>query len=422
MGTFDDTNYYLDQAFGVLGYGNTLRSILETPARELRVEVIIEMDDGTTGQFLGFRVQHDNSRGPYKGGLRYHPHVDADHARSLASLMTWKTAVVDVPYGGAKGGIACDPSKLSMNEQQRLTRKFVDLIHDIVGPYTDIPAPDMNTNAQHMAWFFDQYSVRAGHSPACVTGKPVDLFGSPGRDAATGRGVVFAAREALKYHGEALKGKTCVIQGYGNVGSWAARLLIEQGARVIAVSDIKGGILNPEGLDLDAVDAHLASTGSVVGCAGTDALSHGEVLVTECDILVPAAIGGVFTKDNAREVRCRYIIEGANGPTRPKADAIFQEREIVVVPDIYANAGGVTVSYFEWVQNIQQFTWDEEEINTRLEKRMVSSFQDLVKTAEKHACALRQAAFILALERVARAAMQRGHRFRGEFRNGNSPL
>ncbi|MEL6179679.1 MAG: Glu/Leu/Phe/Val dehydrogenase dimerization domain-containing protein [Myxococcota bacterium] len=422
MGTYDDTNHYLDQAFDVLGYGDTLRSVLEHPAREMKVEIIVEMDDGTTGQFIGFRVQHDNSRGPYKGGLRYHPNVDADHARSLASLMTWKTAVIDVPYGGAKGGIACDPRGLSMSEQQRITRKFVDLIHEIVGPYTDIPAPDMNTNAQHMAWFFDQYSTRAGFAPACVTGKPVDLFGSKGREAATGRGVMFAAREALSHYGETLEGKSCVIQGYGNVGSWAARLLAEQGAKIVAVSDVYGGVLNPEGLDLDALDAHLGASGSVVDCPGTDRLNHEEVLTTPCDVLIPAAVGGVFTKENAGELRCRYIVEGANGPTRPEADEIFQQREIVVVPDIYANAGGVTVSYFEWVQNIQQFSWDEEEINARLEKKMTTAFHDLVKTAERHDCALRQAAFILALERVAKAAMRRGVRFCGQFKNNNSPL
>ena len=408
MSMLEDTNAYLDKAFKTLNFTPLERRVLQVPSREVKVEIMIEKDDGSIGHFIGYRVQHDNNRGPYKGGLRYAMDVDLEEVNSLASLMTWKTAVIDVPYGGGKGGIKCDPRTLSMREQERLTRRFVDTIHDFIGPYTDIPAPDMNTTAQHMAWFFDQYSRYHGHSPACVTGKPVDLFGSQGRDAATGRGVMFATLEALAHDGESPGGKKVVVQGYGNVGSHAARLLAEQGCKVIAVSDIGGAIYSPDGLDLAAVDAHLRATGSVVGAEGTDTIDSNNLLTLECDVLVPAAVGGVLTKDNARDVRCRYIVEGANGPTTYAANAILEERGIEILPDIYANAGGVTVSYFEWVQNIQQFEWTEEDINARLGRKMKESFGHLVETRKKFNCSYRDAAFILALERVSGATRKRG--------------
>lgn len=408
MSMLDDTQAYLAQAFDALGFSKLQQRLFMTPTREVKVELIIERDNGELAHFIGFRVQHDNSRGPYKGGIRYHHHVDLAEVNSLASLMTWKTAVIDVPYGGAKGGIQCDPSTLSLREQERLTRRFVDAIHDIVGPYTDIPAPDVNTNSQHMAWFFDQYSRLHGHAPGVVTGKPVDLFGSLGRDAATGRGVMFAALELLKHQGEDVQGRTVAIQGYGNVGAWAARLLHQQGARISAVSDVRGAIANPDGLDLAAVDAQVRATGSVVGTPGTDSLDNEALLLTPCDLLIPAALGEVITADNANDLRCRYIIEGANGPTTFAASAILDKRGILTLPDIYANAGGVTVSWFEWVQNIQQFQWTEQEVNQRLGQKMTTGFHALCATAQRHSCSFRQAAFILALERVMEATRKRG--------------
>lgn len=408
MSMLDDTQAYLSDAFDALGFTGLQKRLFQTPSREVKVELVIERDNGELAHFIGFRVQHDNSRGPYKGGLRYHPHVDLGEVNSLASLMTWKTAVIDVPFGGAKGGIQCDPSTLSLREQERLTRRFVDAIHEVIGPYTDIPAPDVNTNGQHMAWFFDQYSRLNGHSPGVVTGKPVDLFGSAGREAATGRGVMFAVLEALRHDGEDIRGKKVAVQGYGNVGSWAARLLAAQGALIVAVSDVRGGVQSPEGLDLAAVDAQVKATGSVVGTPGTDAISNEDLLVTACDILIPAALGEVITASNAPHLRCRYIAEGANGPTTYAANQILNARGITTLPDIFANAGGVTVSWFEWVQNIQQFQWTEAEVNRRLEDKMRAGFQALVATAGRHGCALREAAFILALERVAAATRKRG--------------
>jgi glutamate dehydrogenase (NAD(P)+) len=406
--TIEDTNRYLDRAFELVGTDTTMRKVLETPARELKVELVIERDDGSVGHFIGYRVQHDNARGPYKGGLRYHHHVDMGEVMGLASLMTWKTAVVNVPYGGAKGGICCRPRELSEREEQRLTRKFVDCIHEFIGPHADIPAPDMNTGSKHMAWFFDQYSMHRGHSPGCVTGKPVALFGSLGRDAATGRGVVMATKELLAHRKETVVGTKVVIQGYGNVGHWAARLFAEEGATVIGVSDVEGAITNPDGLDLDALDAHVAKTRTVVGFSGADAIEPAALLCLPCDILVPAAIGGVITTENAGELRCKIVVEGANGPTKPGADAILNERNIDVIPDIYANAGGVTVSYFEWVQNMQTQRWTEERVNQQLQQIMSDAFNDIVGVAKRKHCSLREAAFVLAIERVAEATIMRG--------------
>jgi glutamate dehydrogenase (NAD(P)+) len=343
-----------------------------------------------------------------KGGLRYHPDVNLDEVRSLASLMTWKTAVVGIPYGGAKGGIACDPKELSPDELRRLTHTFVDQIHDLIGPHVDIPAPDVNTNAQVMAWIMDRFGKYHGHSPAVVTGKPVDLYGSAGREAATGRGVVIATREALAARGRKIAGSTVAIQGFGNVGSWAARLFHQAGARVVAVSDVKGGIHAPGGLDPVAVVDHVTASGSVVDFPGSEAIGNDGLLTLDCDVLVPAALGGVFTAANAEAVRARLIVEGANGPTEPEADLVFRRRGIEVIPDIYANAGGVTVSYFEWVQNIQQFSWDEERVNGELEKVMVRAWRDLTEVAQRGDLPLRTAAFVLAIGRVGKATVLRG--------------
>ncbi|MEZ4227377.1 MAG: Glu/Leu/Phe/Val dehydrogenase dimerization domain-containing protein [Polyangiaceae bacterium] len=408
MSATEQTNHFLQQAFDLLKLSPRYKTLLLTPSRELRVEIAIEMDDGEVGNFIGYRIQHDNSRGPYKGGLRYHPDVDLDEVRSLASLMTWKTAVVNVPFGGAKGGIQVDPRKLSKRELERLTRRFVDQIGELVGPNEDIPAPDMNTNAGVMAWIFDQYSKRYGYSPGVVTGKPVELHGSFGREAATGRGCLFAIREVLATEGKKLAGTRMVVQGFGNVGSWFAALAHEQGARIVAASDVKGGIFNGDGLDIPALVAHVKATGSVIDFPGAKPVSNEDILIADCDVLVPAALGHVITGQNAREVKAKYVLEAANGPTTAEADEILEKKNIVCIPDIYANAGGVTVSYFEWTQNTQKFRWTEEQVNTQLEEHMVNSYKALHKTMQEHGCSMRKAAFVLAIQRVKEATDLRG--------------
>lgn len=408
MNAYQTTNHYLEQAFDLLKLPDRLRTVLVTPSRELRVELVIELDDGSMGHYIGYRVQHDDSRGPFKGGLRYHPDVDLDEVRALASLMTWKTAVVDVPFGGAKGGIQVDPKVLSRRELQRLTRKFVEQISPVIGPNTDIPAPDMNTNAQVMGWFFDEYSRRYGFSPAVVTGKPLELHGSLGRDAATGRGCTIAVREVLNAAGKKLEGSTFAIQGFGNVGSWLARLLYAAGARIVAVSDLKGGVFRGDGLDIPALFAHVRETGSVIEFPGTEAISNAALLSVECDVLVPAALGHVLLGSNARDVRAKYVLEAANGPTAADADQIFVERGITCIPDIWANAGGVTVSYFEWTQNTQKLKWEEAEVNRELERHMVAAHRDIAAFMAEHRCSMRTAAFALGVRRVKEATELRG--------------
>lgn len=408
MSANETTNFFIEQAFDVLDIDESMRKVLLTPSRELQVELIITKDDGSIGHYIGYRVQHDDTLGPYKGGLRYHPNVDTDHVRSLASLMTWKTALIGVPFGGGKGGIQVDPNTLSERELERLTRKFIDSIHEFIGPSTDIPAPDMNTNAKVMSWIFDHYSRYHGFSPAVVTGKPVGLHGSLGRDAATGRGCMFALMEVLKHDGKALEDQRISIQGFGNVGSWGARLMAEQGAKIVATSDIHGAIANPDGIDIPALMEHVKETGSVVGFGGAEACDPASVLTVDCDVLMPAAIGHVLTEDNAHDVKARYILEGANGPTTKEADEIFNERGIVGIPDIYANAGGVTVSYFEWTQNTQQLSWDEEEVNRRLKKQMVAGHQNIRTIMDQYDLPMRRAAFTYAVKRVYEATKLRG--------------
>jgi glutamate dehydrogenase (NAD(P)+) len=409
MSGFDAVNYYFRKAAKVMELSPAIEKMLVMPFREVKVDVSITMDNGDLGTFVGYRVQHDKSRGPMKGGLRYHPTVDMDEALMLASLMTWKTAVVNLPFGGAKGGIAVDPAKLSSRELERLTRRFVQQIHDIIGPHADIPAPDVNTNAQVMAWIMDEYSKIHGFSPGVVTGKPVDLFGSRGREEATGRGVVFALEEYLKDAGKGqIGGKTFAVQGFGNVGSWACRFLYERGGRIVAVSDAHGGIRNPDGLDIPKLIEHLKTTKSVTGFAGTDAISNEELLLSDVDVLMPAALGGVITEDNAGGVRARIVLEAANAPTTPKADEMLAERGVVVLPDIYVNAGGVTVSYFEWAQNIQQFSWEEERINSELARHMREAYATLARVVRERKVSFRTAAFIVAIGRVGRATVLRG--------------
>jgi glutamate dehydrogenase (NAD(P)+) len=408
MNPFEVTNYYLKEALSRMDLSSSIIELLITPKREMRVQVSFERDSGAVSTYIGYRIQHNSIRGPMKGGVRFHPEVDVDEVRSLASLMTWKTAILNLPYGGAKGGISCDPRQLSEPELQRMTRKFIDQIHDVIGPDRDIPAPDVNTNAQTMAWIMDQYSKYHGHSPAVVTGKPVDLYGSLGREAATGRGVALTCREILKDSGKNVADSTFVIQGLGNVGSFAAKFLHSEGGKILAVSDVGGGICSPEGLDIPALLKHVQATGSVVDFPGTDLIENPALLCLKCDVLIPAALGGVLTSENAGDVRCSFIVEGANGPTEPEADLIFRERGITVVPDILANAGGVTVSYFEWVQNIQQFYWTEEKVNSELENMMLTAYRKLREIEASKKVPLRTAAFLLAVGRVGRATVLRG--------------
>lgn len=405
---YETTNAFLKRAFQTLKIDGELETLLLTPRREVRVELPIRMDDGSLGNFIGYRVQHDDSRGPYKGGLRYHPEVDIDEVRSLASLMTWKTAVVDVPFGGAKGGIQVDPSKLSENELERLTRRFVDQIHDFIGEKMDIPAPDVNTNARVMGWFFDQYTLHHGFAPGVVTGKPVSLHGSLGREAATGRGCLFAIREALAHDGRKVSGTRFAVQGFGNVGSWFARLAHVEGAKLVAVSDVKGGIFSGDGIDIVKLVDHVKTTGSVVGFPGTKPISNDDLLAADCDVLVPAALGHVIDEKVARNVRAKYVLEGANGPCTLDGSDELDRRGVVCVPDIFANAGGVTVSYFEWVQNLQQHRWSEEKVNEELEKHMVAAHKEIRATMARHSCSMRTAAFALAVERVWSATKLRG--------------
>lgn len=404
----ENTQRYVESAAKTLELARDATVQLMTPHREVRVELNIVKDDGSIGTYTGYRVQHDNARGPFKGGLRYHHHVDGAEVTALASLMTWKTAVADVPFGGAKGGISVDVTKISESEKQTLTRVFVDRIHDIIGDRTDIPAPDMNTDGQTMAWIFDQYSKYHGYAPGVVTGKPVALGGSLGRESATGRGLVYGAIELLAHDGTTLAGKTAVVQGFGNVGTWAARDLVANGVKIVAISDVSGGYANRAGIDVEAAIAHVKSHRSLDGFTGADKIPGEEVLVLECDILVPAALSGVLDESNARDVRAKYVLEGANGPTTAEADAILAQRGITVLPDIYANAGGVTVSYFEWVQNMQHFYWDEERVDAELHRTMRKSFASLVAVRKRHHGSYRDAAFVLGLGRVTHATRLRG--------------
>ena len=387
---------------------DNMRTLMVTCDRELRVEVTIEMDSGKIGNFIGYRVQHDNARGPFKGGLRFHPHVDQDEARSLASLMTWKTAVVDLPFGGGKGGINCDPGKLSKGELERLTRKFVQKIHDFIGADKDIPAPDVGTDAQVMAWIMNEYSKFHGFQPACVTGKPVEFHGSAGREAATGYGVAIVTREALARQNREIAGTTFAIQGYGNVGSHTARFLHKQGGKILAISDAYGAVINPEGIDVEALDRHVAINRKVVGFPGGAASTNEQLLTMAVEVLIPAALGGVFDANTAKAVQAKMIVEAANSPTWPEADEVFRAREIVVVPDILANAGGVIVSYFEWVQNLQHFRWPLEQIQREEESRLVAAFARIYETSQKKSISLRTAAFMLAISRVGRARVLGG--------------
>jgi glutamate dehydrogenase (NAD(P)+) len=392
-----------------LGLKRGIRDVLGRPHREFTVHFPVQMDDGSVRMFTGYRVVHNGTLGPTKGGLRYSPHVRDSEVRALAMWMTWKCALNHLPYGGAKGGVTCDPSLLSAAELERLTRRYATEISPLVGPHEDIPAPDVGTNAQIMAWFMDTYSMHRGYSvPTVVTGKPVVVGGSAGRLEATGRGVMIAAREAARYLGRSLAGSRVVVQGSGNVGSVAARLLHAQGCTVVGLSDVRGGIYNPKGFDPNAALAHLRETGALAGYPGADAVSNAELLELACDILVPAAIEGQITTANAARIRASMIVEGANGPTTPEADEILNARGVTIVPDILANAGGVIVSYFEWVQDLQSYFWSEEEINENLERLMLHSVEQVMRFAREQEVSLRTGALIFAVKRVADALTTRG--------------
>ncbi|MDQ3467937.1 MAG: Glu/Leu/Phe/Val dehydrogenase [Chloroflexota bacterium] len=396
-------------AADVLNLEEDMRRVLSHCQRELTVHFPVEMDDGSVQVFTGHRVQHNTGPGPTKGGIRFHQSVTISEVKALAMWMTWKCAVVGLPFGGAKGGVQVNPKLLSRTELQNLTRRYTAEISILIGPNKDIPAPDVNTNPQVMAWLMDTYSMNEGYSvPGVVTGKPLVLGGSEGRNEATGRGCVFAIQQAAKVLGMDIATSRTVVQGFGNAGSVAARLMAAEGSSVVAVSDSRGGIYNANGLDLAAVTAHKNRTGSVVGFRDADRISNEEILVLDCDILIPAALEGQITQENAAQIKATLIAEAANGPTLPEADAILYDRDVFVLPDIFANAGGVTVSYFEWVQALQAFPWTEQEVNQRLAQIMTRSFDAVYETARRHKVHMRTAALVRAIARVAELNELRG--------------
>jgi glutamate dehydrogenase (NAD(P)+) len=398
-----------DEAAERLALEDGMRKLLRAPAREITVHIPVSLDDGRLEVFTGYRVQHSIARGPAKGGIRFAPDVTLDEVRALASWMTWKCAVVNIPFGGGKGGVICDPRVLSQFELERITRRYTADIIDFIGPEKDVPAPDINTNEQTMAWIMDTYSMHMRHTEtAVVTGKPVNLGGSRGRTEATGRGCMLVALQALKHLGRAAANASVVIQGFGNVGGMAARVMSRAGFKIITVIEWDGAVHNRNGLDITALTEHRRETGSIRDFPEGETVDRDDAMFHECDILLPAAKENVITSQNADRIRARILCEGANGPTTAAADAILAEKKIFVIPDILANAGGVTVSYFEWVQDRQGFFWNEELVNQRLEEIMVNSFNDVVAYAQKHNVHNRTAAYMLALDRVAFAIKLRG--------------
>jgi glutamate dehydrogenase (NAD(P)+) len=399
----------LDDAARLMQLDPNILEVLRHPRRTLEVAVPTRMDDGSIRVFKGYRVHHNTSRGPSKGGIRYHPNVSIDEVKALAMWMTWKCAVVGIPFGGAKGGVVCDPRSLSEGELQRMTRRFASELVPLMGPERDIPAPDMGTNEQIMAWFMDTYSTREGYSvPGVVTGKPLAIGGSAGRTQATARGVTFITLATLKHLGMSVEDSRVIVQGFGNVGGGTVQLLHDAGCIVVGVSDVQGGVYNENGLTPQGLRAHQQKTGSIVGFEGGQDVTNEELLVQGCDVLIPAAIEGVLTGDNADDVKASVIVEAANGPTTSDADDIFKDRGIPVVPDILANAGGVTVSYFEWVQDLQAYSWSEDEVNDRLRTIMEKSYVDVLSLAEEKKTRMRTAATMLGVARVAEAHATRG--------------
>jgi len=386
-----------------LGLKSNIARALEIPDRELKVEIPFRRDNGEIDSVVGYRVQHNNTRGPFKGGIRYHHHVDIDEVRSLATLMTWKTALVDIPYGGGKGGIGINPRDYSKVELERISRKFFRAIDPIIGVNIDIPAPDVNTNAQVMSWFMDEYSQTHGYTPGIVTGKPLELGGSEGREAATGRGTAIITREAAEKWNIDLKGAKIVVQGFGNVGSYAAKFLHEYGCKIIGVSDISGGLYAPDGFDVEELFDYNYKHRTIDGYQYGKKITNEELLALECDFLIPAALGSAINEDNVDSLNCKIIIEAANGPVTGEAADKLWKKKIAIIPDILTNAGGVTVSYFEWVQNLQQFKWPEDEINQKLEQKMVAAFNEVYAVKQNKNVPMRIASFMVAIDRVSTA-------------------
>jgi len=402
--------HYFDKAADHLDLPDDLRVVFWTPYREVTVQIPVTLSDGKVHVFSGYRIQHNGARGPYKGGIRFHPEVDVDEVRALASLMTWKTAVAGVPFGGAKGGVNCPADKLEPSEQQTIARSFMDKIEKVLGPTRDIPAPDVNTNAQTMAWFMDEYGKLHGHTPAICTGKPIALEGSYGREAATGRGCVYVFREAAPHLGLSPADTSFVVQGYGNVGSWAARIMQQLGAKMVAVSDANGAIRSDAGIDANALHDHIFKDGGkITEFEGTDPIDPQDLVEVPCDVFIPAALGGMIHEGNADRMKCKVLVEGANSPTTPAADEILREKDVYIIPDVMANAGGVVVSYFEWVQNLQHFRWDEREVNDKLGTIMRRAYREVSSRAKEEGIDLREAAYLVGIERVVEAARTRGY-------------
>ena len=396
----DPTSSAYSEAVNKLGLKPNIAKALELPDRELTVEVPFRRDNGELESVVGFRVQHNNTRGPFKGGIRYHHHVDIDEVRSLATLMTWKTSLLDIPYGGGKGGIGVDPSQYSKTELERMSRRFFRAIDPVIGVNVDIPAPDVNTNAQVMSWFMDEYSQIHGYSPAIVTGKPLELGGSAGREAATGKGTAVITRETADKWGIDLKNCKVAIQGFGNVGSYAAKFLDEYGCKIIAVSDVTGGLYDSDGLDIPSLFEHNYNNRTIDGFDQGKKITNEELLALECDFLIPAALGSAINDSNVDSLNCKVIVEAANGPVTGDAANKLWDKKIVIIPDILTNAGGVTVSYFEWVQNLQQFKWTEDEVNKKLEEKMVHAFNEVYSIKKEKSVPMRIASFMVAIDRV----------------------
>lgn len=409
ISNLDIVRHYFEIAADQLKLSDDLRVVFWTPYREVTVQIPIKLSDGRVHVFSGYRIQHNGARGPYKGGIRFHPEVDIDEVRALASLMTWKTAVAGVPFGGAKGGVNCPAGKLEQSEVQGIARSFMDKIEKVLGPTRDIPAPDVNTNAQVMAWLMDEYGKLHGHTPAIVTGKPISLEGSLGREAATGRGCVYMFREAAPQLGLSPADTTFVVQGFGNVGSWAARIMQQLGARMIGVADANGAIRNDAGIDANQLNDHISRGGAITEFENAEPIDPDDLVAIPCDVFIPAALGGMIHEHNADRMQCKVIVEGANSPTTPHADRMLHDKGVYIIPDVMANAGGVVVSYFEWVQNLQHFRWEEREVNDKLGTVMRRSFREVNGRAKETGLNLREAAFLVGLERVVEAARTRGY-------------
>lgn len=408
MRAIDATRLYFDRAADHMDMSESMRELLLTAKREVSVQIAVELDSGDFATFIGYRVQHDDARGPMKGGLRFHPEVDLSEVRSLAALMTWKTAVVDLPFGGAKGGIAIDPAKFSPRELERITRRFIDGIHELIGPDVDIPAPDMGSNSDVMAWIMNQYQKYHGFNPGVVTGKPVELYGIPGREEATGRGVGILAYKMVSRLGRKPQQTRIALQGFGNVGSHAAKFLHESEFKVVAISDVSGGYYRPEGINIPQALQHAREHKSLKGYKEAERISNEELLELDVELLIPAALGGVITAANAPKVKAPMIIEAANQPVWPDADAVFDERGTIVLPDILANAGGVTVSYFEWVQNRQHYSWGINRVRQELDSVMSTAFERVWTLSQERKVSLRTAAYMLGIGRVSRATVLGG--------------